>query len=328
MSEYSRWSIMGKYYGFPQCCVNEFVSGASMGQTRKFEGTGYIPCEHCNENVEKDKLITYINENRLHPTCFPEDGDNCFNENVFRMIFSDKFTEEEKSFIKYEWSDIFDDVIAKEKSIDVFFFNKSIDIPNSHRVIPNECNFLGKNKKSVIYKQDAQLAGKLCAAELIMEMADVDNQPFGFTWENLFYIRNYTFVNYVPFDGEEPKNIIELENIAIEAAAIEWKNIIDEQQKYFPDTLKLNKYTQEKIIEKAITAVSENFYNILVKDYFQNNIEKDFDVFVEQMSFQNRVEKALDYTKKILDVYLGQKEAKEIFLIQKEYIKINYENLI
>jgi hypothetical protein len=141
MSKYSSWSIIGKYYGFPKCCVDEFISGASMGQTRKFDGTGYIPCEYCNENVEKDELISYINENRLHPTCFPEDGNNSFNENVFRMIFSDKFSEEEKSFIKYEWSDILDDVFSQENPIDVFFFDETIDSPNSHVVVENEGDF-------------------------------------------------------------------------------------------------------------------------------------------------------------------------------------------
>lgn len=328
MSRYNRWSIMGKYYGFPECCVNEFVSGASMEQTRKFEGTGYIPCKQCNDNVEKDELISYINENRLHPTCFPEDGNNSFNENVFRMFFSDKFSEEEKSFIKYEWSDIFDDVMVQENPIDVFFFNRIVEVPDLHQVISNEFNFFGENKKSVVYKKDAQLAGKMCAAELIMEMADVDNQPFGFSWGNLSYVRNYTFVNYVPFDGKEPKNIIELEKIAIEASTIEWKNIVEEQKQSFPDTLKLREYSKEEIITKALTQVSENFYNILAKEYLQTNPDKALDVFIQLMSHPNRVQKALNYSKKIMDVYLNSKEVEEIFLNKKDYLQKYYEDLI
>lgn len=102
MKKITRWPLIGKYYGFPQCCIDEFESGLSMGKTRKFEGTGYIPCEKCNENVEKDELIKYINENRTHPLPFPEDCGNNFSENVFRMLFSEKYTSFEKEFIRFE----------------------------------------------------------------------------------------------------------------------------------------------------------------------------------------------------------------------------------
>jgi hypothetical protein len=188
--------------------------------------------------------------------------------------------------------------------------------------------FFDKNKKSVVYKKDAQLAGKMCAAELIMEMADVDNQPFGFSWDNVSYVRNYTFANYVPFDGEEPENIIELENIAIEAAVMEWKNIIEEQRHFFPETLKLKEYSKEEIIAETLTTVSENFYNILVKEYLQTKPDKDLDVFIQLMSHPNRVQKALDYSKKIMDFYLNSKEVEEIFLSKKEYLQKYYEYLI
>lgn len=68
----------GFYYGFPVCCVNEFVRfmvghAVLLRTERKLSGTGYIPCVKCNAKTEQE-LIDTINANRSHPRPFPDMG--------------------------------------------------------------------------------------------------------------------------------------------------------------------------------------------------------------------------------------------------------------
>lgn len=71
---------MGAYFGYPSCCVQEFVdfvkhldSGKHIDRgLRKLTGTGYVPCVKCNEKSEQD-LLSEIAKNRAHPEPFPLD---------------------------------------------------------------------------------------------------------------------------------------------------------------------------------------------------------------------------------------------------------------
>jgi len=75
------WYLMGVYFGFPSCCIKEFYEVKPENRVpkyRKFEGTGYIPCRYCHENVKEEEIVGYINKNRLHPEPFPFCGPNTY----------------------------------------------------------------------------------------------------------------------------------------------------------------------------------------------------------------------------------------------------------
>lgn len=68
------WTIRGRYYGFPECCIESFLTLSHVsGPDRKLDGTGYVPCLKCNEKSEEE-LIQIINSNRRSPRPFPEDN--------------------------------------------------------------------------------------------------------------------------------------------------------------------------------------------------------------------------------------------------------------
>jgi hypothetical protein len=65
----------GEYFGYPSCCIKEFIKDCNNKITykdrgkRKCHGTGYIPCEKCNTKSIKD-IINTINKNRKHDKPF------------------------------------------------------------------------------------------------------------------------------------------------------------------------------------------------------------------------------------------------------------------
>lgn len=71
------WASNGKYFGYPQCCIFEFVGllhlldGPDSGP-RKLSGTGFIPCKSCNEKKTEDQLRREIAANRMCPVPFPD----------------------------------------------------------------------------------------------------------------------------------------------------------------------------------------------------------------------------------------------------------------
>ena len=70
---------MGVYFGYPQCCINEFMGNFRTGAwrnrgTRKLDGTGYIPCVECNKKSVTE-LKEAIAKHRIHPEPFPKDGE-------------------------------------------------------------------------------------------------------------------------------------------------------------------------------------------------------------------------------------------------------------
>jgi len=72
----TQWASLGKYYGFPDCCIDEFVSFAVTGypnrsKKRKFHGTGYVPCKHCDKHLSEQALADIINLRRTCTDDFP-----------------------------------------------------------------------------------------------------------------------------------------------------------------------------------------------------------------------------------------------------------------
>jgi len=94
------WTVLGKYYGYPQCCVAAFEVGEHIleDQLRKLTGTGYIPCRHCNTTKTEAELIEAINSNRIEQLPFPSETD--YEVSVKQILSSDAFTVEEKTHIQ------------------------------------------------------------------------------------------------------------------------------------------------------------------------------------------------------------------------------------
>lgn len=67
------WTFMGKYFGFPECCVTDFCS-SSERLNSPFDGTGYVPCPCCNKLITSKSVMTQfiseINANRYHNSEF------------------------------------------------------------------------------------------------------------------------------------------------------------------------------------------------------------------------------------------------------------------
>ena len=69
------WTLWGRYFGFPECCVKSFLTMEHVGGLdRKLWGTGYIPCLKCNEKSE-DELVETINSTRKSRLPFPNEED-------------------------------------------------------------------------------------------------------------------------------------------------------------------------------------------------------------------------------------------------------------
>jgi hypothetical protein len=70
------FETQGRFYGYPQCCIDEFQSLEHCGgPVRKLEGTGFIPCKQCDALKTETALIDEINDRR-HPSLnpFPQRG--------------------------------------------------------------------------------------------------------------------------------------------------------------------------------------------------------------------------------------------------------------
>lgn len=85
--------VWGYFYGFPKCCIDEFallLDECEDRSNRKLDGTGYVPCEKCNEKSEEE-LVSTIKSNRLYDVPFPSEtdfGDGGDDEHRDRAMFA------------------------------------------------------------------------------------------------------------------------------------------------------------------------------------------------------------------------------------------------
>lgn len=106
----SMWYVIGKYYGYPDCCIVDSEGLKHIGKPdRKLTGTGYIPCEQCNKKSIKN-LKAAIAKNRICPVAFPneEDDDEHYDKAIPRLLASDVFSEKEKEEIS-AWKATYDE---------------------------------------------------------------------------------------------------------------------------------------------------------------------------------------------------------------------------
>lgn len=71
-----QWRLWGRSFGYPECCVEFFVRECTAERygdfkDRKLWGTGYVPCELCNEKSE-DELKETIAKGRKTDVPFPK----------------------------------------------------------------------------------------------------------------------------------------------------------------------------------------------------------------------------------------------------------------
>lgn len=94
------WTDFGRYFGFPECCIEDFLSRDSAPkESRKLRGTGYTPCLKCNEKSEEE-LIDIINSNRQARTEFPVEEDHeSILEHMAEIITLDKLYARLKSAV-------------------------------------------------------------------------------------------------------------------------------------------------------------------------------------------------------------------------------------
>lgn len=85
MTKLERFLTLGLYFGYPNCCIIDFMSrGAYPDVDRKLKGTGFVPCAVCDLKSEED-ILEDIYRNRVCPVPFP-DGDDAGFDYIERII--------------------------------------------------------------------------------------------------------------------------------------------------------------------------------------------------------------------------------------------------
>ena len=91
-SDVNTGRAMGRYYGFPDCCIDYFANrdmhGITADNATEFvlQGTGFIACPHCRANKTAEQLTDEIKQNRKCPTDFPN-GEMAGNLNFVHYLF-------------------------------------------------------------------------------------------------------------------------------------------------------------------------------------------------------------------------------------------------
>jgi hypothetical protein len=73
----SRHQLFGRWFGFPQCCIDWFETEVmpdpnhAANVPNPLKGTGYRPCPACAQRPVVE-LIDTINSNRVCPEPFPD----------------------------------------------------------------------------------------------------------------------------------------------------------------------------------------------------------------------------------------------------------------
>lgn len=75
MTESEYWTRLGKYFGYPDCCIKDFIkhgSDQTVDQWAVHRGTGFIPCRlHAQDIVEGVYSLESLIQNRQHSLPFP-----------------------------------------------------------------------------------------------------------------------------------------------------------------------------------------------------------------------------------------------------------------
>jgi len=69
-----RYKLLGKYYGYPECCINSFIDDTKRTRTQRYvhKGLGFIPCNNCATKIMNgENTIEQLIKNRIFSKAFP-----------------------------------------------------------------------------------------------------------------------------------------------------------------------------------------------------------------------------------------------------------------
>jgi hypothetical protein len=82
INRHGRWITYGLHFGYPMCCITNFVKGAKRPEwndSRKYrkhikdiDGSGYIPCHACYCKLVSGVSIHKLLDNRKSLKLFPK----------------------------------------------------------------------------------------------------------------------------------------------------------------------------------------------------------------------------------------------------------------
>lgn len=88
----SRLQILGEYFGYPQCCIDNCISRTpdnnyymDDNQIKVDNGKGFIPCPKCAKRIVDGEIkIDDLIQNRIHPEPYPKDSIKIMNQYLKR----------------------------------------------------------------------------------------------------------------------------------------------------------------------------------------------------------------------------------------------------
>jgi len=69
-----RYELLGKYYGYPKCCIDSFIDDTKRTQSQIYvdKGLGFIPCNNCATKIMNgENTIEQLIKNRIFSKVFP-----------------------------------------------------------------------------------------------------------------------------------------------------------------------------------------------------------------------------------------------------------------
>ena len=69
-----RYELLGKYYGYPKCCIDSFIGDTKRTCTQRYvhKGLGFIPCNNCAIKIMNgENRLEQLIKNRIFNKVFP-----------------------------------------------------------------------------------------------------------------------------------------------------------------------------------------------------------------------------------------------------------------
>lgn len=62
-----RWTLIGKLLGYPECCIESFISDFEQNlnkprEPRPFDGTGFLPCLSCVDKINEHGKAFFVKQ--------------------------------------------------------------------------------------------------------------------------------------------------------------------------------------------------------------------------------------------------------------------------
>lgn len=106
------WTLLGRYYGYPECCINTFIERAVEGPIHpRFEEIGIqsqgYPCIVCDEHAKmsKEEVTALVNEKRFAPYPTDQDAETKTVDRAFERIHYLLCLQQGKLTVKYNIGD-------------------------------------------------------------------------------------------------------------------------------------------------------------------------------------------------------------------------------